>query len=253
MKLAGRIAVVTGAASGIGRAVALLFAQEGAGVAVVDQNGPGAEEVCAIIRRGGGVARPLAVDVAEEAEVLRACRDIADSLGTATLLVTSAAISVGKTVTTTAPAEWERVFAVNVRGVYLWLHHLLPPMAAAGGGSIVTIASQLALAGARGSASYAASKGAVISLTRSVALDYAEQGIRANTILPGAIDTPFLHLSFERSEHPAAAREASRSRHPLGRFGRAEEVARAALHLASDEAAFTTGIAMPVDGGWLAG
>jgi 2-keto-3-deoxy-L-fuconate dehydrogenase len=120
-------------------------------------------------------------------------------------------------------------------------------------GSIVTVASQLARAGGRNNVAYITSKGAVLSLTRTMALDFAPDGIRVNALLPGAIETPMLARSFARSPTPEATREASRSRHPLGRFGRAEEVAEAALYLASDAAAFTTGVELPVDGGWLAG
>jgi 2-keto-3-deoxy-L-fuconate dehydrogenase len=126
-------------------------------------------------------------------------------------------------------------------------------MLRSGHGSIVTVASQLALAGGRGNAVYVASKGAVVSLTRAVALDHAEDGIRANALLPGAIDTPMLRASLERQSQPAAARERSLARHPMRRFGHPEEVARAALFLASDDSSFTTGALIPVDGGWLAG
>jgi len=132
----------------------------------------------------------------------------------------------------------------------LWVRAALPKMIAGGGGSIVTVASQVALSGGRGSASYAASKGAVIALTRSVALDYAADRIRANVIAPGAIETPFLHRSFTRQPDPEAARQRSLDRHPLGRFGTVEEVARAALFLASDESSFTTGSVLMVEGGW---
>jgi NAD(P)-dependent dehydrogenase (short-subunit alcohol dehydrogenase family) len=125
-------------------------------------------------------------------------------------------------------------------------------MIARGKGAIITVASQLALAGGRRSAAYVASKGAVLSLTRSVALDYAEQGIRANTLVPGAIETPFLERGLSRANSPDAARAASKARHAMGRFGSPEEVARAALFLASDESSFTTGAELRVDGGWLA-
>jgi NAD(P)-dependent dehydrogenase (short-subunit alcohol dehydrogenase family) len=126
-------------------------------------------------------------------------------------------------------------------------------MVAARGGAIVTVASQLALAGGRQSAAYVASKGAILSLTRSVAVDYAEQGIRANTLVPGAVETPFLERGLARAASPEDARAASRARHAMGRFGTADEVARAALFLASDESSFTTGAELRVDGGWLAG
>jgi NAD(P)-dependent dehydrogenase (short-subunit alcohol dehydrogenase family) len=125
-------------------------------------------------------------------------------------------------------------------------------MTAQHSGAIVTIASQLARAGGRANASYITSKGAVVALTRAVALDYVDQGIRCNTVLPGATDTPLLQRSFARQPDPDAARERSRTRHAMGRFGKPEEIAAAILYLASDESSFVTGVELPVDGGWLA-
>jgi 2-keto-3-deoxy-L-fuconate dehydrogenase len=167
-------------------------------------------------------------------------------------LVTSAAISTGGIATATSDADWDRVFSINVKGTFLWCKAVLPHLAKQGGGSIITIASQLALSGGRGNASYVASKGAVLSLTRSIALDYAAQGVRCNALVPAAIETPLLRRSFQRQPDPAAAEARSIDRHPLGRFGRTEEVASAAVFLASDESSFTTGAILPVDGGWLA-
>jgi NAD(P)-dependent dehydrogenase (short-subunit alcohol dehydrogenase family) len=166
--------------------------------------------------------------------------------------MTAAGISVGGTVLTTEPDAWNEVFRVNVGGTWLWARAVLPGMRQRGSGAIVTVASQLAMAGGRGNSAYIASKGAVISLTRTMALDFAADGIRVNAVLPGATDTPLLNRSFARHADPQAARAASQARHPLGRFARVEEVAEAALYLASDAAGFTTGVCLPVDGGWLA-
>jgi NAD(P)-dependent dehydrogenase (short-subunit alcohol dehydrogenase family) len=148
---------------------------------------------------------------------------------------------------------WDRTFAVNAKGTYLWMQAVLPSMLKSGRGSIVTISSQLAVSGGRGNAVYCASKGAVISLTKAAALDHAEQGVRVNVILPGAIRTPMLEASFERAPDPAEARLRSLSRHPMRRFGTPNEVVHAALYLASDDSGFTTGTEIAVDGGWLAG
>ena len=243
MRLDGKVAVITGGASGIGLASARRFAEAGARVAVVDQD----EHALAAMPPG---MMGLAGDVSDPDQVARCAARLAAELGPVQVLMTSAAISSGKTVEDTSPEEWDRVFRVNVTGTYLWMRAILPGMER--GASIVTVASQLAQAGARANAAYVASKGAVISLTRTVALDVAPRGIRVNALLPGAIDTPLLARSFGRRADPDAAREASRTRHPLGRFGRPEEVAEAALYLASDASAFTTGVALPVDGGWLA-
>jgi len=242
MRLAGKTALVTGAASGIGAEVARTFEREGAQVALVDRDGPGLRAVAAEMKA------PLVFE-GDVADGTFAAETVA-SLPRLDVVLTAAGMSVGKKLADTTEEEWDRVFAVNARGTFLWLRAALPKMIAGGGGSIVTIASQIALSGGRGSASYGASKGAVISLTRSVALDYAADKVRANAIAPGAVDTPFLHRSFARQPDPEAARQRSLDRHPMGRFGTVEEVARAALFLASEESSFTTGSVLMVEGGW---
>lgn len=242
MRLAGKVALVTGAASGIGAGIARTFEREGAQVALVDCDGAGLRAVAAEMKA------PLMFE-GDVADGAFAAATVA-ALKRVDVVVTAAGMSVGKKLADTTEEEWDRVFAVNAKGTFLWLRAALPKMIAGGGGSIVTVASQIALSGGRGSASYGASKGAVISLTRSVALDYAADGIRANAIAPGAVDTPFLHRSFVRQPDPEAARQRSLDRHPMGRFGTVEEVAKAALFLASDESSFTTGSVLMVEGGW---
>ena len=253
MQLQGRIVIVTGAGSGIGRATAQLFAKEGARLGLFDQDAAALEKLAQEIAAGGDEAIVGVGDVADAAKVETAVAQAAARWGRIDGIVTAAGVSVGKMLLETTEEEWDRVFAVNTKGTFLALKAVLPHMLSAGGGSIVTIASQLSRAGGRGSCSYIASKGAVISLTRSLALDYADRGIRANAILPGAVETPMLARSFARHADPQAAREAVRRRHPLGRFGNVEEIAQAALYLISDASSFTTGIEMPVDGGWLVG
>lgn len=252
VRLAGRVAIVTGAGSGIGRAIAQLFAKEGAFIALVDRDRAGLEESAAGIDQRDRLHR-IEADVVDEAAADRAVAALARTDLRPDILVTAAAISIGGTLDETAPADWDRVFEVNVKGTYVWCRAALRAMMTARRGAIVTIASQLALAGGRGSAAYVASKGAVISLTRSIALDYAPYGIRANCLVPGAIETPMLARSWARQPDPEAARERSRTRHVLQRFGTVDEVARAALFLVSEESTFTTGALLPVDGGWLAG
>lgn len=253
MRLENKVVVVTGGASGIGRGIASLFATEGARVALVDRDAALLASAAAEIRSSAGKCLECEGDVADSAAVEAAATRIVAEWHRIDGIVTAAGISIGKTIVETSEEGWDQVFAVNVKGTFLWLRAVVPLLIAAGGGSIVTIASQLALAGGRNSAAYVASKGAVISLTRSVALDYAGQGIRANVILPGAIATPMLERSFARHVDPETARQASRLRHPLGRFGTVNEVAQAALFLMSNASTFTTGVQLPVDGGWVVG
>lgn len=253
MRLAGKVAVVTGGGSGIGRAAALLFAQEGARLCLVDRDGDAAEMVAAAIRAMGGEAMVRAGDVGEPGRADADAAAVLAAFGRIDVLLTAAGFSSGGTALTIRLEDWDAVLRANLWGTWLWARAVLPAMQAAGSGSIVTIASQLARAGGRDNSAYIAAKGAVLSLTKTMALDFAADGIRVNAILPGAIETPLLARSFARSATPEATREASRQRHPMGRFGQAEEVAQAALYLAGDAASFTTGTELVVDGGWLAG
>jgi 2-keto-3-deoxy-L-fuconate dehydrogenase len=231
-RLAGRVALVTGAGSGIGRAVGELFAREGARVAIVDRDPAAARSVADAIARAGGSARAFEADVADEAQTAATVGAVLADWERIDVLVTCAAASVGGIATATSLDAWERVFAVNVRGTFLWVRAVLPSMTARRQGSIITVGSQMAVAGGRGNVSYTASKGAVIAFTRSVALDHAADGIRANVLVPGAIQTPFLERAFARQPDPEAARERSRGRHPLGRFGTPEDPARRRRRLA---------------------
>jgi NAD(P)-dependent dehydrogenase (short-subunit alcohol dehydrogenase family) len=252
MRLAGRTAVVTGAASGIGRASAVLFAKEGAFVALVDRDRAGLLQTKAAIESEKGEASMHVGDVGERDFASSATEDIIARWGRLDVLMTAAGFSCGGTVVTTDPADWDAVFRTNVGGTWLWSRAAVPEMQRHGSGSLITLASQLAIAGGRNNSAYIAAKGAIISLTRTMALDFATDGIRVNAIAPGAIDTPMLQRSFARHADPEPVREASRNRHAMKRFGKAEEVAEAALHLASEASSFTTGTVMAVDGGWLA-
>ncbi len=253
MRLAGKVAVVTGGGSGIGRAAALLFASEGARLCLVDRDGPAAEVVAAGIRTSGGEAMVRVGDVGEPGQADADAAAALAQFGRIDVLMTAAGFSCGGTVLTTALEDWDAVVRANLGGTWLWARAVLPAMQSVRSGSIITVASQLARAGGRNSRAYIAAKGAILSLTRTMALDFAGDGVRVNAILPGAIETPLLARSFVRSAMPDAVREASRARHPMGRFGHAGEVAEAALYLASDAASFTTGTELVVDGGWLAG
>jgi NAD(P)-dependent dehydrogenase (short-subunit alcohol dehydrogenase family) len=246
------VAVVTGAASGIGREVALRFAREGARTVLVDQDADGLTQLSADIRAGGGETIVACGSVDNGVTVAATVEETLRQWSRIDSLIAVAGISVGGIATQTSEADWDRIFSVNVKGTFLWCKAVLPSMMKQRSGSLVTVASQLALSGGRNNASYVASKGAILSLTKSLALDYASYGIRANALVPAAIETPMLRRSFKRQADPAEAEQRAVARHPMGRLGRPEEVAAAALFLASGESTFTTGGMLAVDGGWLA-
>ena len=240
-RFAGRVGVVTGAASGIGRATARALAAEGARLLLHDRDATGLKETAAACP--GSLT--IAGDVGDAASWARA-GTLLDTLGPATLLVTAAGI-LGPT---TALTE---VFAVNAKGTWLALRTVLPRMIEAGGGAVVTIASGAGLVGNPVFPVYSASKGAVVLMTRSVAAGHAAQGIRANAVCPGQIETPMLDGVFTALGPRAAAVEATfRARNPMGRFGGVEEVTQAVLFLLSDAASYINGAALPIDGGRLA-
>ena len=253
-RLLGKTALITGGGSGIGRATAGLFAAEGASaVVIVDCDADGAAAVAGEVEAAGADAVVVNADVTDVDAPQRTVADVVGRFDRLDVIMTAAGISVGRSLPNTDPDDWDRVFAVNVKGTYLWLRAAIPAMVEGGGGSVITVASQLAVSGGRSNAAYIASKGAIVSLTRTTAVDFATHGVRVNSILPGATETPLLDRSFGRLAEPEQARQRSVDRHPMGRFGRPEEIAQAALYLASDESTFTTGAEIRVDGGWIAG
>lgn len=246
--LTGRVAVVTGAAGGIGEAIALAFAAAGARVACVDLMPPDA--VADAIRSAGGTALALAADVSREADTRRAADAVMAAWGAVHVLVNGAAPNDPTgTVLELPPPEWDRVFAVQVTGAYLMSRAVLPAMIAAGSGAIIHIASQLGRVGAPGRPAYCAAKGALIQLARAMALDHAAAGVRVNALSPGAVETGRLVLRYGSMD---AARAHSVPRHPIGRLGQPAEIAQAALFLASDASSFMTGADLVVDGGYTA-
>ena len=250
-RLDGKVAVVTGGASGIGLAAVRLFASEGAEIAIVDRDVAGLRGDAG--EAGAGAPLLLEGDVGDEAEVEQHAAAVAERFGGFDILLACAGWSNRKSVAETTLHEWEGVLNTNLTGSFLWSRAAIASMRARGGGAIILVASQLAFAGGRHNAAYIASKGAVVSLVRTMAVDHASEGIRVNAIAPGATRTPLLESGLREARDPAAAEAWSISRHPLGRFGTPEEVARAALFLASDDSSFTTGSCLMVDGGWRAG
>ena len=252
MKLEDRVAIVTGAASGIGAASARLFAAEGARVALVDLDEKGLGRIASEIEGSGGQAIVLAADVSNAGQAREGVGRVMATWGRIDVLLTAAGISLGGTVDSLDEATWDKTFAVNVKGTYLWIHHAIQPMIAARSGAIVTVGSQLAQSSLGKNAAYVASKGAIASFTKTIAVDHARQGIRINALMPGVIDTPMPARSLQRQADPETARLFWKQRHPMGRIGQPEEVAKAALFLASDDSSFVTGTLLFVDGGWTA-
>jgi 2-keto-3-deoxy-L-fuconate dehydrogenase len=252
-KLDGQVAIITGGASGIGRESALLFGGEGASLVLVDRDAGELEATAAMLAERAIPVLTLQGDVSDEAAVKRHLAAGLERFGKIDILLAAAGFSTGTTVPDTSLEAWEAVIGANLTGSFLWSRAVLGPMREAGSGSIILVSSQLAFAGGRSNAAYLASKGGIVSLMQSMAVDHAHEGIRVNALVPGAIDTPLLRRSFARAYEPEAARARSVARHPMGRLGLPEEVARAALFLASGESSFTTGSCLRVDGGWLAG
>jgi NAD(P)-dependent dehydrogenase (short-subunit alcohol dehydrogenase family) len=247
-RLDGKVAVITGGGSGIGRVASLLFASEGASVVVADVVTDQAESAAAEIVAAGGSATAVSVDVSDQAQVESMVATAVSIYGGLHVLFNNAGIFPDDDggVLETPPDTWTKVMEVNLKGVWLGCRAAVPAMLESGGGSIINVASFVALVGAAtAQIAYTASKGGVLAMTREVAVEYARKGIRANSICPGPIETPLL---AELLADPAR-RERRLVHIPMGRFGRPEEIAKAALFLASDEASFVTGSALVVDGG----
>ena len=245
-----KTAIVVGAANGIGRATALAFAAAGAAVACADVEAPGARGVAAEIETGGGQALAVHLDVTDGASCRAAVTATVERFGGLDVLLYGAADS---DPTATVPemdeAAWDRVVRINLTGAFLMAKAAIPAMIARGGGSVILIASQLGRVASPGRAAYCATKGALIQLAKVLAADHAAQGVRANTLSPGAVETRRLLVRWKDMD---AARAAMAPKHLLGRLGRPEEIARAAVYLASDASGFMTGSDLLVDGGYTA-
>jgi len=250
--LKGKVALITGGASGIGRATALLFAREGAAVSVVDVNEPEGQGVAQMIIHDGGQAIFVRCDVTRAADCQLAVRQTVEKLGKLNILFNNAGIIRRASVLETSEEEWDRVMATNVKSVFLLSKYAIPIMAETGG-VIINTASGWGMSGGQRAASYCASKGAVVLLTKAMALDHGAQNIRVNCICPGDTDTPMLRNEAKQLGKREEQFLLESARRPLQRIGRPEEIAQAALFLASDASSYITGTALVVDGGGLAG
>ena len=252
MKLKDRVAVITGSASGIGRASALEFAKEGAKIVVADVNLLGAQETVRQIESAGGMAIPVETDVFVPESVQTLVEKTIQSFGTVHVLFNNAAIQVNKTVEDTTFEEWNREIGVNLGGVFLCSKFFLPHLRRSTG-CIVNMASVNGFFVEPSCAGYCATKGGIIALTKAMAIDHGKDGIRVNCICPGYIDSGLAWGYFEIQPNPAEARKAAGKLHALWRVGQPEEVARLAVFLASDDASFMTGSAVVVSGGFGSG
>ena len=250
-RLDGKHAVVTGAGSGIGRAIACTFASQGARISVLERDQVAGQSTVDLIQSGGGEAAAFETDVSDAASVASAFDRVATQK--IDILVNNAGVSHIGTATSTSEADLDRLYSVNVKGVYLCSHAAIPRMIDAGGGVILNLASIASLIGLVDRFAYSMTKGAVLTMTRSIAVDYIKQGIRCNCVCPARVHTPFVD-GYLRDAYPGREQEMFdelSAYQPIGRMAQPEEVAALALYLCSDEASFITGQAFPIDGGVL--
>jgi len=251
MRLENRVALITGAGSGIGRATALRLAQEGAKIAVVDWNSTTAGETVQLIENLGGTSLFIHADVSKVADTERIVTETITHFGELNILVNDAAVMVEKTAVDTTEEDWDRIVGVNLKGTFFCAKYAILQFRRQGkGGVIVNMASVNSFFAEGGIAAYCATKGGIAQLTRALATDHSSEGIRVNAICPGWIETPMNAKFFALGPH---IREQAGRLHSLGRIGQPEEVANAVLYLASDEASFVTGSLLTVDGGFSAG
>jgi NAD(P)-dependent dehydrogenase (short-subunit alcohol dehydrogenase family) len=252
-RLEGKVALVTGGASGLGKAMATRFAAEGAAVVIADIHEEGGTQVVAEIERTGGSARFVETDVSRAEDCERVVGQAIAQFGQLDIMVNNAGTGVIGSVAELPEADWDRVLAVNLKGVFLGSKYAFPVMARGGGGVILNTASAAGMIAHPGFAAYGASKAAVIHLTRITAMEGAAFNIRANALCPIWIETPMVEAYVAQFPDQEAARRAMAAGVPLGRIGAPADVAEAALYLVSDSAAFITGVAFPIDGGATAG
>ncbi len=251
--LLNKIALVTGAGSGIGAAIAQVYAQAGSTVLVVDRDEKSGQEIVRKIREAGGQSHFMALDVSNGNQAESASKEVLAKFGRLDILVNNAGIGHVGTILQTTTEDLDRLYQVNVRGVFNLCHAFLPSMLERKSGVIINMASIGGIVGIRDRLAYCTTKFAVVGLTKSLALDHATDGVRVNCICPGRVETPFVSKRLAEYPDPKKAYQEMAATQALGRMGKPEEIASAALYLASDEASFITGTAFLIDGGWSAG
>lgn len=249
MRLADKVAIITGAAGGIGRATAILFAQEGAKVVVVDYAPEGGLETVEMIRRDGGDAIFVETDISKAAAVEKMVQRAVETYGRIDVLFNNAAVTIPASVVDATEEVWDKTMDIDLKGVFLPSKYAIPHMIRGGGGAVINTASMCGLVASPNQAPYSAAKGGVIALTRQMAIDYASHNIRVNSICPSEVRTPMFLGFINRAPDPEKKMQELVARIPLGRVAEPEELARAALFLASDESSYITGVTLPVDGG----
>ncbi len=251
--LENKVAIVTGAGNGMGRATAVLFAQEGASVVIADVDEAGGSSAVAEIMAAGGKAVFVRTDVSKEADVKNMVATAKDKFGALHTIFNNAGIEQPKTPSVDVSEElFDRVIGINLKGTFFCCKHAIPLLLESGGGTIVNNSSVSAFANVGGNISYGASKGAIMSLTRILAIEYSRQNIRVNAICPGVIDTPMNQRNLDLAADQAATRAMWMENTPIGRMGTPLEIARTVLYLASEMSSFTTGIGLLIDGGRVA-
>ena len=249
MKLENKVAIITGAGSGIGRSTAQLFATRGAKVVVADISAQAGEATVEAIVAAGGEATLACVDVAQASGARRMVEVAVETYGGLDVLYNNAGVVIAGSVTESEEAGWDKTFDVNIKGVMLGCKYGIPEIAKRGGGAVINTSSINGLVASVEIASYAASKGAVLMLTKQMAVDYAPQNVRVNCVCPSDVNTPMIRGFIDSTPDPKATEARLLKRVPLGRLAEPEDIAKAVAFLASDDAAFITGVALPVDGG----
>lgn len=251
--LENKRAIITGGASGIGKATARLFAQDGASVAIIDRDEARGEQAAREIQEAGGQAVFIHCDVSSGEQARGAVEKVVEEFGGIDILFNNAGIIRRTNVVETTEEEWDRVMAVNLKSMFLFSKYCIPHMIASGGGTIVSTSSGWGITGGAKAASYCASKAAVVNLTRAMAIDHGKDNIRVNCICPGDVDTGMLRFEASQIGQPEEDFLKDAANRPLNRIGKPEEIARAVVYLASDESSYVTGHALVIDGGGTAG